>query len=293
MTLTHLDPEVFEKCFRIWTQTLHTHVAGEVIPFDGKCLRRSHDGILGKDAIYMVSAWASSNHLVLGQSKVEAKTNEITAIPELLRLLDVRGCIVSIDASGTQKAIAQQIVAQGGDYVLALKENQPHLLEDVQSLFTWAEQVHYRDIHHGYQQTVNKGHGRIEVRECWTLSEPCYLAMLADAEDWAGLQTVVRVRAQRRQGDHTTCEERYYISSLADEGPRTAERALGATRAHWGIENQLHWILDVAFREDDCRVRKDHGDENLAILRHIALNILQQDTQTLSLIHISEPTRPY
>ena len=277
----HLAPQSFEACFRQWTQAIHKRTQGEVIPIDGKCLRRSHDQAMGKQAIYVVSAWASKNHLVLGQSKVDAKTNEITAIPELLKVLDVRGCIVSIDAIGTQKGIAEQIVTQGGDYVLALKENQPHLLEDVRSLFSWAEKMDFQDMRHAYHQTINKGHGRIEIRECWTLSDPACLAMLEGWEDWSGLQTVVCIRAQRRVGDQITREERYYISSLPDEGARTAERALGAVRAHWSIENELHWVL----REDECRVRKGHGDENLAVLRHIALNLLRSDTQTRLGVH--------
>jgi len=276
----YLDPEAFERCFRQWTQTLSAHLDGEVIAFDGQCLRRSFERCLGKNAIYMVSAWASRQHLVLGQDKVAEKSNEITAIPALLRLLDVEGCIVSIDAIGTQKAIAQQVVEQGGDYMLALKENQPHLLEDVQSLFTWADRIQYEALVHAHCQTVNKGHGRLEIRECWTISDPVGLALLADAAEWADLRTVVRVRAQRRSGDTTTTEDRYYISSLADEGQRTASHALEATRSHWGIENRLHWVLDVAFRADECRVRKDHGAENFAVLRHIALNLLQRDTQT-------------
>ena len=281
----HLDPEAFEASFREWTGAIRDRVGGEVIPIDGKCLRRSGDAPLGKSAIYMVSAWASSTHLVLGQRRVDAKSNEITAIPELLRTLDVAGCVVSIDAIGTQKEIAQQIVAQAGDYVLALKDNQPHLREDVQSLFQWAEKLGYAELPHAYVKTTHKGHGRIETRECWTLSGPTCLALLADGDAWTGLQTVVRVRAERRTGDQHTSEERYYISSLPDVGPHTAERALEAVRSHWCIENQLHWVLDMAFREDESRVRKDHGDENLAVLRHIALNLLRQDTRTRLGIH--------
>jgi predicted transposase YbfD/YdcC len=281
----HMDPEAFEASFRQWTERLRHRIGGEVIPIDGKCLRGSHDRGLGKHAIYMVSAWASDNHLVLGQSKVDEKSNEITAIPALLRTLDVAGCIVSIDAIGTQKDIAAQIVAQEGDYVLALKENQPHLLEDVQSLFTWADHRDYETMAHAYHKDTHKGHGRIEIRECWTISDPSCLAMLAHWEDWAQLRTVVRVRAQRHAGDTCTTEERYYISSLPDAGSSTAVRALGAVRSHWGIENCLHWVLDMAFREDESRVRKDHGDENLAVLRHIALNLLRQDKQTRLGIH--------
>jgi len=281
----HLNPAVFESCFCHWTHAIWERLAGEVIPVDGKCLRGSHDAGSGKQAIYIVSAWANANRLVLGQRKVAEKSNEITAIPELLRTLDVAGCIVSIDAMGTQKTIAQQIVTQGGEYMLALKENQPHLLEDVQSLFLWADKIAYEDLRHAYTQTVNKGHGRIETRECWTISDPAGLALLADRAAWANLRTVVRIRARRQVGEQCTVEERFYISSMEDVGARTATRALDATRSHWGIENRLHWILDVAFREDECRVRKDHGDENLAVLRHISLNILQRDTTTRIGVH--------
>jgi predicted transposase YbfD/YdcC len=276
----HLDPEAFEACFVQWTQAIYKRTAGEVVPIDGKCLRRSHDGVLGKHAIYMVSAWAAENHLVLGQKKVDDKSNEITAIPELLRVLDVAGCIVTIDAMGTQKEIAQQIVTQEGDYVLALKENQPHLLEDVQNLFTWAANCEFQEMHAAHIQTVNKDHGRLEIRDCWTISDPSCIEMLADYREWANLQTVVRIRAERRCPDKTTAEERYYISSLPDMGAATAKRVLEAVRSHWGIENQLHWVLDMAFREDECRVRKGHGAENFAVIRHIALNLLKQDTRT-------------
>ena len=274
----HLDPLVFERCFRQWTNAIQQRTAGQVIAFDGKCLRRSGDALLGKAAIYMVSAWATADHLVLGQRKVAEKSNEITAIPALLQLLDVRGCIVSIDAIGTQKAIAAQVVAQEGDYLLAVKDNQPHLHEDVQALFAWAERVDYAEIEHAYWEMTNKGHGRIETRECWTISDPACLRMIADWEAWAQLRTVVRIRARRTLNGHTSVEERYYISSIAAQAERTAQQALNATRRHWGIENQLHWVLDMAFREDECCVRKDHGDENLAVLRHIAYNCLQRDT---------------
>lgn len=281
----HLDPEVFEASFREWTAGLRQRVAGEVIPIDGKCLRGSHDRGLGKNAIYMVSAWAHDNHIVLGQRKVDEKSNEITAIPELLRALDVAGCIVSIDAMGTQKDIAAQIVAQEGDYVLALKNNQPHLFEDVQGLFTWADNLDYEAIVHAYHKDTHKGHGRIEIRECWTISDPSCITMLEGWEEWADLHTVMRIRAERRIGEMCTTEERYYISSLPDVGAKTAEQALETIRSHWSIENCLHWVLDMAFREDESRIRKDHGDENLAVLHHITLNLLRQDTQTRLGIH--------
>jgi len=281
----HLDPEVFESSFRTWTQALHKRSAGEVIPIDGKCLRSSHDRSSGKAAIYMVSAWTENNHLVLGQRKVDAKSNEITAIPELLRMLDIKECIVTIDAMGTQKAIAAQIREQEGDYLLALKGNHTHLNEDVASLFKWAEKIDYVGLDHDYHRTINKGHDRIEIRECWTLSGATSIGILNEHEDWGGLQTVTRIRAERRLNDRTTVEDRFYISSLPYTGPDTAARVLHAARSHWGIENSLHWVLDMAFREDECRVRLGHGDENLAVLRHIALNLLRADKKTKLGVH--------
>lgn len=280
-----LDPVSFEARFRDWVAAVKTQTEQEIVGVDGKCLRRSHDAPLGKAAIYMVSAWATQNRLVLGQRKVAEKSNEITAIPELLSLLDVRGCLVTIDAIGTQKPIAAQIVAQEADYLLAVKDNQPHLRDDLDRLFTWAERVAYDNIQHAHCQTTNKGHGRIEVRECWTISDPEGLRMIAQVDDWQDLRTVVRIRAQRTLNGKTTTQERYYISSLLEQGQQTATQALKAARWHWGIENRLHWVLDIAFREDECRVRKDHGDENLAVLRHIALNLLRQDTATQLGIH--------
>ncbi len=251
-----LDPEAFERCFVNWVRTVSEVTAGQVIAIDGKCLRRSHDKRLGKEAIHMVSAWATESHLVLGQRKVDTKSNEITAIPALLELLAVSGCIVTIDAMGCQKAIAQQIIEQHGDYVLALKENHPHLYEDVESLFHWADNLAFEEIVHDTCRVANKGHGRLEVRECWTISDPKCSAMLGEAAAWSGLRTVIRVRAERHTDTEVTCETRYYLSSLAADTPDLAATALAATRRHWGIENELHWVLDIAFREDDCRIRQ-------------------------------------
>lgn len=273
-----LDPVAFERCFVNWIHTVSAVTAGQVIAIDGKCLRRSHDKRLGKEAIHMVSAWATENHLVLGQRKVATKSNEITAIPALLELLAVSGCIVTIDAMGCQKAIAQQIIEQQGDYVLALKENHPHLYEDVESLFQWADNLAFEGIVHDTCRKANKGHGRLEVRECWTISDPKWLAMLTEAEAWSGLRTVIRVRAQRHTDTEVTCETRYYLSSLAADTPHLAHTALAATRRHWGIENELHWVLDIAFREDECRIRQGYAAENMAKLRHIALSLLEQET---------------
>jgi len=267
-----LDPEPFQACFLGWMNAVAEVIGGQVIAMDGKVLRRSHDKGIGKAAIDMVSAWASANRLVLGQVKVDEKSNEITAIPQLLAVLEVSGCIVTIDAMGCQTEIAEKIIDREAEYVLSLKENQGHLYEDVQHLFADLEDSQYTAYPLDYVKTVNKDHGRIEIRECWTISDPEVLRYLRGFANWKNLTTVSRIRAQRWIGEEKSSEDRYHIASITG-----AERLLGAVRSHWGIENGLHWTLDLAFDEDRCRVRKDHGPENFALLRHIALNLLKQE----------------
>lgn len=267
-----LDPEQFQTCFLRWIAAVSQRIGGQVIALDGKVLRRSHDHGIGQAAIDMVSAWATANRLVLGQVKVAEKSNEITAIPRLLEALEISGCIVTIDAMGCQTDIAQTIVEHEADYVLALKDNQGQLYEDVQLLFNDLEQSQYRAYACDYTKTVDKGHGRLEIRECWTISDSEVLRHLRGFERWPHLQTVSRIRSQRRIGNETTCEDRYHLATITG-----ATHVLGAVRAHWGIENELHWTLDIAFDEDRCRVRKDHGPENLALLRHFALNLLKHE----------------
>jgi predicted transposase YbfD/YdcC len=276
-----IKPEEFQKRFMEWVRAIEKLTAGQVIAVDGKKLRRSHDQEDGKEAIYMVSAWATQNQLVLGQTKIAAKTNEITAIPDLLRLLDITGCIVTIDAIGTQTEIAETIVAGSGDYLLAVKENQGHLFEDIQCLFE-VDVAHGIDkAQHSYAQTVNKGHGRLEVRECWATDNEEYLALVRKRQNWKGLRSIVRIVSQRNIGEKVEIQTRYFISSL----PAHAKTILKAKRSHWKIENQVHWVLDIAFREDESRVRKDYSAENLAVLRHMALNMLKNEKTAKGGIH--------
>lgn len=267
-----LDPEQFQRCFMQWISAVSELIQGQVIAIDGKLLRRSHDRGIGKAAIDMVSAWANSNHLVLGQIKVDDKSNEITAIPQLLKALEISGCIVTIDAIGCQTEIAETIIEREADYVLSLKENQGRLYEDVKLLFDDLESSDYRAYTYDYTRTVDKGHGRLEIRECWTISDPEVLRHLRGFVNWSNLCTVSRIRAQRRIGNETNSEDRYHIASVCG-----AKRILSTVRFHWGIENQLHWVLDIAFDEDHHRLRKEHGPENFALLRHIALNLLKQE----------------
>jgi predicted transposase YbfD/YdcC len=246
---------------------------GEVVAIDGKKLRRSHDGILGKDAIWMVDGWASENQITLGQLKVDEKSNEITAIPELLELLMIKGCIVTIDAIGCQTKIAEKIIASGADYVLAVKENQKGLYREIEWLFAIAKQAEFEQVPHEHVKTVNKN-GRIEIRECWSISHADYIEYLQKHQDWKELKTIAMVETEFRTADKITRQRRYYISSLEGD----AEAILHAVRTHWQIENTLNWSLDVTFREDDSRIRKGAGPQNMAVLLRLALNLLKRET---------------
>jgi predicted transposase YbfD/YdcC len=270
-----IKPSQFEACFAAWVQDLVELAAGQVVALDGKCLRRSGDKDAdGKGAIYMVSAWATENGagLVLAQRKVAEKSNEITAIPELLKLLDLSGCIVTIDAMGTQTAIAQAIIAQGADYVLALKGNQGTTHAQTQRMFEHALSSNFKGIAHQQRKTVHGGHGRIETRHYYLINDERYISYLNEDERWAGLRCIGMVEAERLINGEASKERRYFISSVASVG----EFERGA-RGHWGIENGLHWVLDIAFREDESRTRVEHSAENMAVLRHIALNLLKRE----------------
>ena len=269
-----LDAEQFQNGFIRWTQSLCRLSQGQLVAIDGKKLRRSHDKRHEREGMWMVSAWVSESRLVLGQQRVEDKSNEITAIPELLAALDITGCVVTIDAIGTQSAIAQQIVTAQADYILPVKDNQGSLHEDMQLLFEGFEQDHYLGVPHDTFKQVSEGHDCHEIRHCWVVSEPDYRAYLRRAEHWPRLRTLVKLLTVRVTAQKTETTIRYFISSWS----ASARDFLQRIREHWQIENGLHWVLDIAFREDKSRIRKDHAPQNMAILRHMATNLLKQDT---------------
>jgi predicted transposase YbfD/YdcC len=264
-----LNPTQLQAGFLSWVKATFAQVDPQVIAIDGKALRGSQEKVHGIGALQMVSAWAADNRLVLGQLQVDEKSNEITAIPALLELLDVTGCTVTIDAMGCQRKIAEQIVMRGGEYVLVLKANHSHLYEDVVVTFSRIEREDAGGI--AYCETEEYGHGRYEGRKYWITSN---CADLRQRDAWLGLQSVGKVEATRRVNGKETTHTRYFLCSI----PPDVQRFASTVRAHWQIENALHWVLDVAFHEDASRIRIENGPQNMAVLRHMALNLLRTES---------------
>jgi len=266
-----INPQQFQSCFLDWMKSVQKITSGEVIAIDGKTLRSSYDESSDQSAIVMVSAWATTNRLVLGQVKVDEKSNEITAIPELLKVLELSGCIVTIDAIGCQKEIVKLITQKDADYVITLKKNQGNLYDEVEKLFKSGISTGFEGIEHSTYKTEETGHGRHEIRNYVMLAG---IGSQLDPDSvWSKFSSVGMVESIRLSDGKTTVETRYFISSLI----KNAEEFSNAVRSHWGIENSLHWVLDVALKEDDCRIRKDNAPQNFAVLRQIAVNLLGKE----------------
>jgi predicted transposase YbfD/YdcC len=271
-----LDPAALQHCFVTWVQAVVGELPAQVVAIDGKTSRGSADRSRGQAALHLVSAWATASGLVLGQEATDAKSNEITAIPRLLRLLALDSCVVTIDAMGCQRTIAAQLQEQGADYVLALKGNQPTLHATVAAAFAETHATAsgtWQPVEQDAAQTLDGGHGRVERRRYTALSDPDLLACLDPTGAWPGLRSVIEVQTERRPDTAPASEQRYYLSSL----PPAAALLGQAIRAHWGIENRLHWVLDVQFREDASAVRVGEGAHTFTVLRQLALNLIRQD----------------
>lgn len=266
-----LDPDEFESCFRQWMAHLSDTSQGRLIAVDGKTLRHSFDTASEKTALHMINAWCTTNQSVLGQMVCGTKENEIPVLPRLLKLLDLDGAVVTADAMHCQKKTAKVIRQGKGDYLLQVKDNQPSLHENIELLFDQGLTDDCRGVRYDFAETTESGHGRIETRRCWCSDD---IVGVAPSDDWPGLKTVVCVERIRRIGSETSRKRHYYISSL----PADAANLLRCSRDHWGVENQLHWRMDVVFHEDARRIRKDHAAENYTRLSRIALNLLKADT---------------
>lgn len=268
-----MNPAALERCFLGWVKQIVEGSGAQVIPIDGKTIKGSYDRNHKQSALHVVSAWASENRLLLGQVKVASKSNEITAIPALLKLLDISGCIITLDAMGTQKEIAREIIGYGADYVLCLKANHPTLWAQVTAWFEQAEATNFAGLEHSHHQRVESGHHRREHRRVWAVPVSI-MGSLHQIEQWAGLKTIVMVKRVRHLWNKTTQEVMFYLTSLSCDAALIGR----AIRTHWGIENQLHWVLDVTWGEDKSRIRRGHGGENMALLRRLAISVLNQET---------------
>ena len=266
-----LDPQMFFECFLEWVQSLNLSLSNEVIAFDGKTLRGSHNRKKGKQPLHLVSAWASNQQILLGQIKTEDKSNEITAIPQLLKMIDVKDAIVTIDAMGCQKKIAKQIIKQGGNYVLSLKDNQPTLRQDVASIFAKGTERQFKKMLHRRVRKKDHGHGRIDTRVYTLISAREELEF---KRRWPGLSGIGKIESTRNINNVIETEVRYFLTSLSYEKIDDFARA---ARQHWGVENNLHWSLDVSFKEDLSRIRIGYAAENLATVRRIALNLVKHE----------------
>jgi predicted transposase YbfD/YdcC len=268
---SQINPEEFNKCFLSWVKGIRNTAVGEIIAFDGKQSRNSGDKKNGKGTINTVSAWAASNRLVLGQIKVEGKSNEITALPKLIDVLDLAGCVVTIDAMGCQREIVKKIVKKEADYVIAVKKNQPSLYEQIEQLFKQAIKTNGKDLNMSSFNSREINRGREEIRNYLMLTD--IVNQIDPLEKWEKLASIGMVESVRVVNGKTSVETRYFINSLRNDAQKLAE----AIRGHWSVENSLHWVIDVTFKEDNSRIRKDNAPANFAVLRHIAVNIIGQN----------------